>query len=157
VGRRYPHRSREVTPSLQSPPRITLLPFSDITDWQVGITIGERRLKRTRKGTGSMAGLPQQPHLMPITSDPKGTSILPVLTELTHLPGVPHVLLGFVAAMTTMARSCSSSPIGTEPLPKKAHGAFLGVYSRHVCRASYPLCGFCSSHLHISPQSVIFG
>jgi hypothetical protein len=49
------------------------------------------------------------------------------------------------------------SPGGTEPHPKKAHfGALLVVYSAYVSESSVPFMVFCSSHLCIGTQSVIF-
>jgi hypothetical protein len=70
----------EVTPLPQSPPSTTPLSFSDIAGRRVGMTIDECWSKRTRTGTRSLDGLPQQLHLMLVTSDSKGMSILHVLT-----------------------------------------------------------------------------
>jgi hypothetical protein len=48
---------------------------------EVGITVGDRRSKQSQTGTGPSDGLPQQPLLMHISSDLKGMSILPMLTN----------------------------------------------------------------------------
>jgi hypothetical protein len=62
----------EVTLPPLSPSCPTPSPFGDIVGWQVGITMGRRRSKHTRTGTGSLAGMPQQPHPMLVSPDLKG-------------------------------------------------------------------------------------
>jgi hypothetical protein len=95
----------EVTPPPPSLPCITPPPFRDNAGQQVGITIGQCRPKQIRTNTKSTIGLPQQPQLVSVTSDSKGMSILLASTELTHMPGVPQVLLGSVATMVVLVES----------------------------------------------------
>jgi hypothetical protein len=78
----------ELTPPPLSPSRTTPPPFGDITNQEVGITMSGRRPKRTQTRIGSPADMPQQPQLMPVTPNLKGSSVLPVLTELAHLYGI---------------------------------------------------------------------
>jgi hypothetical protein len=54
--------------------------------------------------------------IMPVTFDSKESSVLPVLTELTHLLEVSQVPSGSVAAMAETARPPLSSFRGTEPV-----------------------------------------
>jgi hypothetical protein len=95
----------EVTPPPPSLPCITPPLFSDNAGRQVGITIGQCRPKRIRTNTRLTIGLPQQPQLVLVTSNSKGMSILPASTELTHMPGVPQVMLGSVATMVVLVES----------------------------------------------------
>jgi hypothetical protein len=67
------------------------------------MAIDGRRLKRTQIGTRPLASLPQHPHLMLVTSNSKGSSILPMLMELTHLPRVSLVLSGSTPATAIVA------------------------------------------------------
>jgi hypothetical protein len=64
------------------------------------------------------------------------------------MPETLHVSsssMGEMVTMAVMARSSSSGPRGTEPLPKKAHfEALLWVSSRYAC---HPYTIFCSSYL----------
>jgi hypothetical protein len=62
----------EVTPPPFSPPLVTLPPFSGITSWQVGITVGICRLKQTWIGIEALADSPQPPCLVPVSSDSRG-------------------------------------------------------------------------------------
>jgi hypothetical protein len=78
-----------VTLPLESPPRTTPPPFSYLIGRQVGITIGEHQPKWTWIRIGSSVSLPQQPHLVLVTSNSKGASVLLMLTKLTHLPLAP--------------------------------------------------------------------
>jgi hypothetical protein len=75
----------------------------------VGIAIGGRRPKQTQTGTRLLDGMLQQPHLVPVTPDSKGFSVLLVLTELTHLSRISQVMLGFRAVTAWVS---SSSPRG---------------------------------------------
>jgi hypothetical protein len=81
-----------------------------------------------------------------VTSDSKGMSILPALTELTHLFGILQVLSGLTAVVATvdsMVGTSSLGPRGVEPLPKKAHiSALLRVSSWYVCGAARAWRGF---------------
>jgi hypothetical protein len=138
----------EVTPPPLSPPCVTLRSFCDIASRQVGIMVGEPRPKRGRTWTGSSVSLPQQPRLMPVSSDSKGMSILPTLKELTHLSWISQVSLSSAAAMAMMAGFSSSCPGGTKHPPKRAHfGALMWVSYPYAHGAAYPLHGFCSSSL----------
>jgi hypothetical protein len=78
------------TPPPISLPCETLPPFSDITVQQVGVTVGVHQPKRTqtRIGPGLSASLPQQPCLMSVSPNSRGTSVVPVLTKPTHLPRI---------------------------------------------------------------------
>jgi hypothetical protein len=78
----------EGTPPPLSPLHVTLHPLSGITDHQAAITDSWRRPKQNQTGTGSLAGSPQQPCLMSVTSCKKRISIPPVLTQLTYLSGI---------------------------------------------------------------------
>jgi hypothetical protein len=112
---------------------MTLPPFGDIASRQVGFIVDPHRPKRTWIGTGLPAGSPPQPCLMPVSTDSRGMSIMPMLTEITHISRTLLVPLFSMTAMVTMAvtvGSSSSSPQRMEP---------LRVSSRYVCGAIYPL------------------
>jgi hypothetical protein len=126
----------EVTPPPLSLPRETLPPLGDIVSRQVGITVGIWQLKQTWTEIGPLAHLPQKHHLTLVSPNPRGLSVVPVLTEPTHLLRISKVPSCMSIGTITMAMAAgpsSSGPRGTEPPPKKAHfGAFVQVSSRYV-------------------------
>jgi hypothetical protein len=82
--------------------------------------------------------MPQHPHLVLVTSDSKGMSILPALMELTHLSKILQVpsSSAFVAAtMAAMVRTSLSSLGGQK---KACFGTLLGCPSSMRVEAPIP-------------------
>jgi hypothetical protein len=119
----------EVTPPPLSPLCKSLPSFGDIIKRQGGITADIRQPKQTRIETEPTADLPQQPCLTLLYPNSRGSSVVSVLMEMTHLLKLLPVPL------------CSSSPGGSEPSPKAYFGAFLWVSSWYACGVAYCLCG----------------
>jgi hypothetical protein len=134
-----------------SPLHETLSPFEDIISRQGGVTVSMCQPKRTRTETRSSADLPQQPRLTLVSPNSRGSSVVPVLMEPSHLLGisqVPSCSSTAMIAMTVTAGSSSSSLGGTEPLPKKAHfRAFLQGSSWYVYGV---ICHLCASYFSYS-------
>jgi hypothetical protein len=128
----------KVIPPPLSPSHTTPLPFGDITNRQVGIAIGGRRPKQTQTGTRLLDGMLQQPHLVPVTPDSKGFSVLLVLTELTHLSRISQVMLGFRAVTAWVS---SSSPRG-------------GVWNPCPRRPALEPSWGCHPHLRVEPPTL---
>jgi hypothetical protein len=71
-----------------TPPRETLSLFTDIISRQAGgggVTVCVRQPKWTRTETGPSVGLPRHPGLALVSPNSRGSSVVPVLTESTHL------------------------------------------------------------------------
>jgi hypothetical protein len=96
-----------------------------------------------------------------VTPNSRGSSVVPMLTESTHLLTILKVLScssAIMAATAMTERLSSSSPGGMETPPKKAHfRAFMRVSTQYVCGATFCLCGSCFSYFHPSTQKVISG
>jgi hypothetical protein len=153
-----------VTLPPHSPPRETLPSLGNIFHRQTGVAGGARQSKRTRTKTGlltrSSTGSPLQPRLVLVSPDSRGTSVVPALMETTHLFRVLQVpssspTNGVATDMT--AEPSSSSHMGAEPRPKKAHlWSFLWVSYWYVCEVVCCLCSSRFSCFYPLTQNVIF-
>jgi hypothetical protein len=153
-----------VTLPPHSPPCETLPSLGNIFYRQTGVAGGARQSKRTRTKTGlltrSSTGSPLQPRLVLVSPDSRGTSVVPALMETTHLFRVLQVpssspTTGVATDMT--AEPSSSSHMGAEPRPKKAHlWSFLWVSYWYACEVVCCLCGSRFSCFYPLTQNVIF-
>jgi hypothetical protein len=82
----------EVTPPPLSLPRETLPPFSDIISQQVGVTVGVCQPKQTRQRPGRRLACLSNPILHRYLLTKRGSSVVPVLIEPTHLLGISQDL-----------------------------------------------------------------